>query len=499
MERPERRNPVAPELCVWLALILPVLIGVARADELTLSAVDPFVETSRVEQLEQTLQSVVEQNRWLSEQVYELKERSIFRPMEQQGSASCSASGLKSDTQKLFRPRYSVGYDNGFVICPENLDESPFSLKVNSQSTFRYSGFASGESFWTDSAGNVNPNDNSSNFLIPRGRIIFSGKALLPEISYLLNIDYNTTSSNLIGLRAFALSYQFSRGLEVSVGQNKVPGTREWLMSSWAAQEGPDRSMATTFFRPSLSQGIWLNGEPIVGLFYHAMLSNGFNTLNLAPNQFNQRLCFSESVWWEPWGDFGPGYADIEAHQQPALRVGTSYTFAVGKGNQADSNAAESSSLRLSDGTVITQPGAFAPGVTLQSYDVSLAAIDLAFKYRGFSLSTEVYAQELLALKGDGPLPLSSTRANGGFLQGGYFVIPQKFELYSRTSFVTGGYGTGSELAGGFNWFPLVGKSNLRFTFDTAWMDHSPADQNRTGFVAGQTGLLVRTQINASF
>lgn len=499
MERPVRRNPVRRELCAWLALVLPVLIGIARADEPLTSAIALSDDTARIEQLEQTLQSVVEQNRWLSDQISVLKEQSILRAPEQPVTADCAAPAFPPDSQKLFRPQYSVGYDNGFVLLPENLNESPFSLKINNQSTFRYTGFAPGESSWTDSAGNANPIDNSSNFSIPRGRLIFSGKAFLPEVSYLLNIDYNTVSNNPIGFRAYVLSYRFSRGLEVSVGQNKVPGTREWLLSSWVAQEGPDRSMATTFFRPSLSQGIWFKGEPMDGLFYHMMLSNGFNTLNLTPNRFNQRLCFSESIWWEPWGDFGPGYADLEAHQQPVVRVGSSYTFAIGKGNQADSNAAENSSLRLSDGTVITQPGALAPGVTLQSYDVSLAAIDLAFKYRGASLSTELYAQELLGLKGSGPLPLNSTQAYGGFLQGGYFVIPQKLEFYSRTSCVTGNYGTGTELAGGFNWFPLIGKSNLRFTFDTAWLDHSPADQNRTGFVAGQTGLLIRTQINASF
>jgi hypothetical protein len=64
---------------------------------------------------------------------------------------------------------------------------------------------------------------------------------------------------------------------------------------------------------------------------------------------------------------------------------------------------------------------------------------------------------------------------------------------------VTGEFGSGTEVAGGFNWFVLPGKSNLRYTFDVAGLESSPADQNRTGFVAGQTGILFRTQINASF
>lgn len=409
------------------------------------------------------------------------------------------ATDLRFESDGMVQGGYYVDYDNGFVVRPVNPAESPFTMKVNHQNTFRYSGFSRGATSWTDSAGNVLPINNSGDFLIPRGRLIFSGNALAPEIKYLLNIDYNTAGSNTLGFRAFALSYEFSRALEVSVGQNKVPGTREWLLSSWVAQEGPDRSMATTFFRPSLSQGVWARGELVDQLYYHAMLCNGFNTLNRTPSQFTNRICFSDSMWWEPWGDFGAGYSDLENHENLVMRVGGCFTFAVGPGNQSDGTSVENSAIRLSDGTVISQTGAFAPGVTLQRYDVALTTLDLAFKFRGFSVSTEFYFQELSSLKGNGPLPIDSTRAIGGFLQGGYFVLPQSVELYSRSSFVTGAYGSGMELAGGFNWFPLVGKSNMRFTFDVAHLESSPADQNRTGFFAGQTGVLFRTQINTSF
>ena len=110
-----------------------------------------------------------------------------------------------------------------------------------------------------------------------------------------------------------------------------------------------------------------------------------------------------------------------------------------------------------------------------------------------------MYFQELLGLRGTGPLPISSTSAFGGFLQGGYFILPQQAELYARTSPVTGHYGTGSEVAGGLNWFIKPGMDNLRFTFDAAWLDRSPAGQSRTGYVAGQTGLLIRTQIIVAY
>jgi hypothetical protein len=413
------------------------------------------------------------------------------------GGGGCTGGGAASTGWP--GSGFHVDYDNGFAILPNEPDETPFSLKIRNQNMFRYDGFSRAESTWTDSAGNQLPIANSNYFGIPRGRLIFSGNALVPKLSYLLNIDYNSVTSQPIGFRAFWLSYQFSKGLELYVGQSKVPGSREWLESAFAPLQSADRTMATTFFRPSLSQGMWITGEPVDDLYYHAMVSNGFNTLNLQPEQLNNRFAWSGSTWWEPWGDFGRGYSDLQHHETAAIRLGGSYTYALGSGSQAASDAVENSPVRLSDGTIITAPGALAPDVTLTSYDISLAAIDLAWKYRGLGLSSEIYFQDLLGLQGTGPLPIASTSAFGGFVKGGVFLVPQETEVYARSSYVTGAYGSGYELGGGFNRFFLPGKDSLFFTFDVAWLESSPAGQNRTGFVAGQTGLLVRTQIVAAF
>lgn len=397
------------------------------------------------------------------------------------------------------RGGFRAAYDDGFAILPNDPPSTPFSLRVRNQNMFRYTGFARGEPSWTDSAGTVIPIPNSNYFGIPRGRLIFEGDALLPRLSYLLNIDYNSVTSQPIGFRAWWLGYRFSEAAQLYVGQSKVPGSREWIESAFAPLQSADRTMATTFFRPSLSQGVWMTGEPLDGLFYHAMVANGFNTLNLIPEQLNNRFAWSGSTWWEPQGDFGRGYSDLQDHRDPATRLGASYTYALGSGSQSASDAVENSPVRLSDGTIITTLGALAPGVTLTSYDISLAALDAAWKYRGIGLSTEIYFQDLLGLRGTGPLPMASTSAFGGFVKGGYFVVPRETELYARASFVTGAYGSGSELGGGFNRFFLPGKDNLFLVFDAAWLENSPAGQNRTGFVAGQTGLLVRTQLVAVY
>ena len=405
---------------------------------------------------------------------------------------------LPDANSKKSGPPYYVGFDRGFVIRPLDKAESPFELKINGQSQIRYTDFSRDVTNWTDSAGNDFPVSDVNSFQIPRGRIIYSGILFKPELSYNLNIDYNTVSNRQINFRAFWLAWRFSRAMTVYAGQSKVPGGREWL-ASFVNTLGADRSMATTFFRPSLSQGIWMTGEPADGLFYHAMISNGFNTLGTATNQLNTLMSFSGSIWWEPWGDFGGGYSDFEWHAEPAVRVGASATYSPEQGPQGSPNLPENSDLRFSDGTLITETGALAPGVTLNKYQIGLTSLDLAYKHRGFGVSGELYLQDLFGLSGDGPLPNSSVFQYGGFVQAGYFVVPQKCEPYARFSSVTGPSGTGSEYAGGLNWFFLPGKQNLRFTLDAAWLNHNPADQNRTGYVAGQTGLLIRSQIQIFF
>lgn len=454
---------------------------------------------SRLEVIENQLQSVIEENERLSEEIHALRSQS-FSPMpaNAEGPWNSPQETIQADTLPIPNFDYFATYDKGITIRPKNTTRNPYSLVINHQNTFRYTGFVRESPDWTDSAGNTNPIFNSTDFAIPRGRLIFSGNTLMPNLSYLLNLDYNTVNNNPIGFRAFSLSYKVSRAFQFHVGQNKVPGTREWLHSSFQAQAGPDRSMATTFFRPSLSQGIWFTGQPVDTLHYHAMISNGFNTLNVRQSELNNRFCSSQSAWWEPLGDFGTGYSDIEFHSSPALRLGSSLTYTIEEGSQS-SDYPENTLVRLSDGTLITQQGAIAPGVMVQAFHLSLLAIDIAWKYQGISMSTEIYRQGLNSLRGNNPLPLDSLQTYGGVAQVGCFVVPSKVELYSRNSFVTGAFGSGTEIGSGMNWFVLKGKSNLRYTFDIAWLDSSPADQNRTGFVAGQSGMMIRTQINSSF
>jgi hypothetical protein len=446
--------------------------------------------------IERRLRDLERQYSLLADENLRLTQR--LNGLQESNGESSPEIGMAQPDPVIEPPRYEAGYRDGFYISPRDSEKYPFEFKFNNQNQLRYNGFARDVRTWTDSAGVVSPVTNRSAFELNRGRAIFSGFAFSPRLTYNLTFDYTTTSVNQINFWNYWLGYKLDRGLSIFIGQAQVPGSREWL-TPFVFTQGPDYSLATSFFRPSLSQGIWASGEPVDCLFYRVMLCNGFNTLGTNPSELDSRLTWSGTVWAEPLGDFGRGFSDFEWHKEPAIRCGASFTYSPIQGQQGNPDLPENSDIRLTNGTLITAPGALAPGVTLNTYRVALGAIDFAVKHRGISLNGEFYMRDLFDLIGNGPIPRSSIFDYGGVAQAGYFVLPQRLEFYGRTSQITGPFGYGSEYAGGFNCFCLEGKQNLRFTVDVAWVNHSPADQLRTDYRVGDTGLLVRSQIQFFF
>lgn len=76
--------------------------------------------------------------------------------------------------------------------------------------------------------------------------------------------------------------------------------------------------------------------------------------------------------------------------------------------------------------------------------------------------------------------------------------MPERLELFGRTSWVFGGQGTAREDVVGLSVRP-AGSSNWCFTGDVVWIEDSAADQVRTNYRAGDTGTLLRVQMVTSF
>jgi hypothetical protein len=410
-----------------------------------------------------------------------------------EAAPSYAAADLSADLTNATPVTHGIVYDDGWILRPFDEQRTPFELKVSFHNQFRYTGFANQQSSVVNSAGATVPTPPRNDFDINRGRLIFSGYAIDPLLEFYTNIDYNTVAEQQIQVLLAWIRHPFSPALNVAYGLGKVPGTWEWLESARFTL-GAERSLATTFFRPSMTAGIWADGETFSGWHYHVLVGNGFNTLGLNATELDTNLVYSGMLWWEPLGPFGDGFSDIEEHEQPVVRIGQAFTFNQHGPDPTGEPGPEQTVVRLSDGTRIAETGALAPGITVNEFDLSLYAVHAGIKCRGYSLSGEYFLRWLTQIRGDGPIADDALFDHGFFVQAGAFAVPESIELFARGSAVFGPFGTGSEIGGGLNWY-VSQQRNWRFTGDVAYVEDSPAQQDRTGFTAGASGVLFRFQM----
>ncbi|MGE3819222.1 MAG: porin [Isosphaeraceae bacterium] len=405
----------------------------------------------------------------------------------------------KKDEDGKDRSHFRADYDDGFVIAPDDEDRYPFLLRINGRMQFRQTTFARDRKFWRDSAGTNLEIRNRSDFEIERGRLVFSGFFLDPKLEYYLNIDFDTDDNHDFVAHDFWVNYQFSEAFDLHFGKAFVPGSRAWLGGSTRTQFA-DRALGNTFFRPDRSVGVWAQGEPVENVFYRTMMANGFNTTDLTFDDIDLHYAWASSVWWDVFGNYGSGYPDLDWHEDPAWLGGASFTTARNSGpGPINQSALERNFVRLSDGTQLTLPDAIAPGLTVNQFDIYLLALDLAAKYRGFSFNGEYYLRWIQDIGGFGaPVPFTTMFDHGFYVEGGYFLIPRKFEVIARTSQIWGPYGTGAEYAGGFNWY-VNGTHDWKFTFDATRVIGSPAENSGPNYNAGDTGVMFRSQLQTAF
>jgi hypothetical protein len=455
-------------------VVIAVLLAVANhglAQELSMPVEDPQIRIAELEQSVATLQAEVS---------------ALQPPLA--ASADCEAQYHGEDIPFT----HVVVYDDGWTLRPVDSNASPYELKFSFHDQFRYTGFASDEPFVTNSAGQQVATPDRNSFDINRGRLVFSGYAIDPLVEFYVNIDYNTVSDRPVQLLMGWIRHPFNPAFNLAYGLGKVPGTWEWQESARYTL-GSERSLATTYFRPSITAGVWADGEPLSNLHYAALIGDGFNTFTLNTSELDTNFVYSGLLWWEPLGPFGVGFSDLECHADSVVRLGNALTFSRQDADPADEPGPEQTVVRISDGTPLVTPGALAPGVTVNQFDFTLYTVHAGWKHQGMSLSGEYFFRWLTDIRGNGTIPDSSIADNGFFIQGGAFAIPQTIELFVYGSAVFGQFGDGSELGGGVNWY-VKHTRNWRLTFDAARVDDSPAQQDRTGFLAGASGLLIRSQ-----
>lgn len=219
-----------------------------------------------------------------------------------------------------------------------------------------------------------------TDILIRRARLKFGGYAFNPRFGYkielgLTNRDHGspipeTKNSARIILDA-VLKYKMSKNTTLWVGQTKLPGNRERVISSQQLQF-VDRSLVNSKYNIDRDMGIQLHNKHKLGkgiLMEKVSISQGEGRNITSGNKGGFE--YTGRLEWLPMGKFtGKGDysgADLKREQKPKLSLAVTYDYH----DQANRQRANQGSFLSS------------------TRSLSTVLADLYFKYKGFSLMSE--------------------------------------------------------------------------------------------------------------
>lgn len=233
-----------------------------------------------------------------------------------------------------------------------------------------------------------------SNFMIRRARLKFSGWAYSPKLKYKMELGLSnkdlsggassqySNASRMI-LDAY-MEWNFYKGFSVLVGQTKLPGNRERIVSS-ANMQFVDRSRLNSKFTLDRDMGAMLKHKLTIGEQFKIKsiysMAQGAGR-NVTAGNLGGGLSHTFKIEFLPFGDFTSkgDYTggDTKREQKPKLAVAIAYNSNVNSVRE-----------RGQKGSYITDINGDYVGKTLNTLYA-----DLMFKYKGFSVMTE-FAQRI--------------------------------------------------------------------------------------------------------
>ena len=289
-------------------------------------------------------------------------------------------------------------------------EDSTFGLKIG----FRFQTLYLG-------ALNLDTDEWNDQFLIRRARLKFDGFVLTPKLQYKVelgfsnrdtggggNIQHGFTSRIILDA---VLKWSFHSNWSLWVGQTKLPGNRERVISSQKLQF-VDRSLLNSRFNIDRDIGFQLRHQDKIGT--RAILKEAFSfsmgegrdviVSNIGGYDYTFRLDYLPFGAFTNKGDYFS--ADLKREKTPKLAVGATYDFNDGAGKQRGQLG-----LFMIDslGNQITN-------------DLHTVFLDAILKYNGFSFQME-YAHKTTEEDIIAPTELGDLRyatGTGFLLQGGY-------------------------------------------------------------------------------
>jgi hypothetical protein len=349
--------------------------------------------------------------------------------------------------------------------------------------------------------------DTRRDVQLHRVMIHLRGWFLDPKFNYQLTTwtVNDTEQVRVIG----ALTYQFNDAIALSAGIGPMPSSRS-MLGSHPLWLGHDRVMADEYFRTGFTSGIWVDGKISPTLTYKVTVGNNISSLGVNASEDTRDLAYGAGLTWQPTtGEFGPqgGFGDFEMHEELATRFGIGHTRSPkeDRAAQPSQNAPDTTQIRLGDSLLLFQLGALGDGVGVQKAGFDVYAMDAGFKYKGFFVQAEIYRRLLndfqpteLSL----PIPVESIRDTGYYVQGSFFPLPRKLELYAATSQVVPdndvGFKDSSEFLVGMNWY-WKGMRYQRLNVQLIDVKDSPASSTFGYYTGGMDGRTLTVDVSMLF
>lgn len=282
---------------------------------------------------------------------------------------------------------------------------------------------------WDVEDGISNP---ETNFLVRRARLKFDGFAYSPKLKY--KLELGLSNRDISGASEFTsnapryildavIMWNFYENFELWVGQTKLPGNMERVISSGNLQQ-VDRSLLNSRFTLDRDMGIQLrhnfnlSDKFLVREILAISQGEGRNvtTGNIGGHQYTGRLELLPFGSFNSKGEYSGG--DLKREETPKLMIAGSYNINI----DAVRNRNSQGSYMIND-------------IGFYSTNVNSLFLDAMFKYSGFSFMAE-YAQrtadDAIAKNSDGTLTGDQVQIGNGLnLQTGY-LFTNNWEVSGR-------------------------------------------------------------------
>jgi phosphate-selective porin OprO/OprP len=293
--------------------------------------------------------------------------------------------------------KIEIGYKKGtYIKTPD--DRFALKLNVRTQGQFKYQ--------------DQEDEKNTASFDVKRARLLAGGNMFYPWMQYFTQVTLEGGSAALRDAYIEAAYYDWAKP---RIGQYKVPFDREFLTSAFNL-DLIDRSIASNAFNLGRDIGVQVSGGFLKDQLNYAV--GMFNGSGANQSNQDQNFMYLGRMVYTPFGSFPYSEGALDTPDTPKLAVGAAGAYLPG--------------LEPGERKTLAGPLGNTNIVPVNS-DIYELTADLAFKYQNFFFQGGYYFRNIDPEK---PTTYGSENAQGFYLQGGYFLVPKKFELAARYSWV---------------------------------------------------------------